>query len=230
MLAFKNIKMIFDYNSVLENISGEFTPGKFIAVTGKNGSGKTTLIRILAGLQKPTAGQVYFYNKNVFDISVKRLAELRSYIPSNSLCHWDLYIEDIIKLGLLKSKESKAEKHLKVHNILSDLGLVEFKGRKINTLSSGEKAMVYLARALISNPDYIFGDEILSNLHQDNQHKIMRYLKTLAAKGKAVILITHNMDMAKEYCDSIYNLDSGQSLNTLHCRYGQFGNTVIYKK
>jgi len=207
MLEFNNIEMTFNNSTVIKNLSGQFSAGKFIGITGQNGTGKTTLIRILSGLQKPTNGTVYFFNKNVFDISSKRLAKLRSYIPSDSICHWDLYVEDIIKLGLINSKESETSKQTKVNNIMSDLGLIQFKDREISTLSSGEKSIVYIARGLISNPDYIFGDEILSNLHKTNQHKILRYLKSLTAKGKSIILITHNVDIAKEYCDSIYNLD-----------------------
>lgn len=227
MLEFKNIQMAFDGNCILKNINGLFDQSQLIAITGQNGVGKSTLIRILAGLQRPSQGAIYFFNKDLYTLSEKRLAKLRTYIPSEPLCHWNLRVKDIIGLGLLNTKLSENKKMEKIYKIMKDLDLLEFKSREINSMSSGEKAMVYLARAAVANPDYIFADELLSNLHIDNQHKIMRYLKHLTTLGQTIILVTHNVDIATQYCDKIFNMDDEkerdqkENYSSISCGYSK---------
>jgi iron complex transport system ATP-binding protein len=213
MLEFKNIHMAFNNNVILENTQGCFHQGQIIAITGKNGVGKSTLLRILSGIQKPTKGSIYFFNKDLYTISLKRLADLRSYIPAERHCHWDLCIEDVISLGLINQQLPEKIKEEKISNVMKDLDLIKFKGRKIHSLSSGEKTMAFLARAIISNPDYLFADELLSNLHEENQHRVMHYLQILAQQGKCIVLVTHNMNIAKKYCDQIYNLEYKNDLS-----------------
>lgn len=207
MLDFKNISISFGEKPLLSNISGRFDPGQFIAIVGPNGVGKTTLIKSLAGLERPTSGDIQFFNQDIFSIPPKNLAKLRGYIPTDSICHWDMIVEDVIALGLIHHPTNRQDQ---VFAIMQDLGLTSFQGRTINSLSSGEKAITHLARVLIANPDYIFADEILGNLHITNQHKIMQHLQRLTEKGKTVVLITHNLLLSQDYCNVIFSLESNR--------------------
>jgi ABC-type cobalamin/Fe3+-siderophores transport system ATPase subunit len=121
MLEFKNIEMIFNNTSVLKNISSQFISGKFIAIIGQNGSGKSTLMRILSGLQKPTKGSVYFFNKDLSTLSEKKLSTLRTYVSSEHHCHWNLLAEDIVALGLLNTPLSDTKKMENVYEHMKNL-------------------------------------------------------------------------------------------------------------
>lgn len=199
----------------LNDISFEVEEGEFLAVIGPSGSGKSTLLHTIAGLEKPTSGKVYFYDKNMYEMNKKDLTILRrqkigiiyqfyNLIPT-------LNVEENILLPIELDRK-KVDKD-KLEDIIKFLNLENRKKHLPNELSGGQQQKVAIGRALMIEPTIILADEPTGNLDSKSSHEIIQSLKRANKEyNQTIIMITHNMEIAKE-ADRIISIEDGRIVN-----------------
>ena len=216
ILKIENLKKIYgkDESKVvaLDNVSFDVEEGEFIAIIGPSGSGKSTLLHTIAGLENPTGGKVYFYNKNIYEMSKKNLTILRrqkigivyqfyNLIPT-------LNVEENILLPLELDK--KKVDNRKLNHIMEFLNLTNRKNHLPSELSGGQQQKVAIGRALIINPTIILADEPTGNLDSKSSNEIIQLLKKANKEYKqTIIIITHNLEIAK-LADRIIKIEDGK--------------------
>lgn len=214
-LIFDSVTKIFGEGSskyvALENINFEAESGQIILVVGPSGSGKTTFLTIAGGLQTPTNGDVKINDSTINSLSKKQQTKLRLekigfVLQSYNLVPF-LTVEEQFKLVDKLKNQNLTER--KMHELLSDLGLLELLKKYPNQLSGGQKQRVAIARALYTDPDYILADEPTAALDTDRSMKVIELLRDLAHKrNKIIIVVTHDLRL-KDMADKVYQIIDG---------------------
>ena len=215
-LIFDSVTKIFGEGGskyvALENINFEAESGQLILVVGPSGSGKTTFLTIAGGLQTPTNGDVKINDSTINSLSKKQQTKLRLekigfILQSYNLVPF-LTVEEQFKFVDKLKKQNLTEQ--KLHELLSDLGLLELLKKYPNQLSGGQKQRVAIARALYTDPDYIFADEPTAALDTDRSMKVIELLRDLAHKrNKIIIVVTHDLRL-KDMADKVYQIIDGK--------------------
>ena len=215
-LIFDSVTKIFGKGSskyvALENINFEAESGQLILVVGPSGSGKTTFLTIAGGLQTPTNGDVKINDSTINSLSKKQQTKLRLekigfILQSYNLVPF-LTVEEQFKFVDKLKKQNLTEQ--KLHELLSDLGLLELLKKYPNQLSGGQKQRVAIARALYTDPDYILADEPTAALDTDRSMKVIELLRDLAHKrNKIIIVVTHDLRL-KDMADKVYQIIDGK--------------------
>ena len=215
-LIFDSVTKIFGKGSskyvALENINFEAESGQLILVVGPSGSGKTTFLTIAGGLQTPTNGDVKINDSTINSLSKKQQTKLRLekigfVLQSYNLVPF-LTVEEQFKFVDKLKKQNLTEQ--KLHELLSDLGLLELLKKYPNQLSGGQKQRVAIARALYTDPDYILADEPTAALDTDRSMKVIELLRDLAHKrNKIIIVVTHDFRL-KDMADKVYQIIDGK--------------------
>ena len=216
ILRVENLKKIYGKGETrvvaVNDVSFEVEEGEFIAIIGPSGSGKTSILHTIAGLEKPTSGKVYFYDKNIFEMSKKELTILRrqkigiiyqfyNLIPT-------LNIEENILLPIELDKK-KVDKE-KLREITKFLNIDDRRKHLPNEISGGQQQKVAIGRALIINPTIILADEPTGNLDSKSSNEIIQLLKKANKEYKqTIIMITHNLEIAK-LADRIIKIEDGR--------------------
>ena len=182
---------------VLKGIYFEVMEGEFVAILGESGSGKSTLLYILAGIDKPTSGEVELTGKNLAEIKDDEMALLRRkdvafvYQYDNLVPHLTAY--ENITLPLLLDKQKEADFKDRILSLAEELGISGRLGNYPNELSGGEQQRVAIARALAIEPKVIFLDEPTGSLDSERGRQVMEILKDINEKrGVALIMVTHS--------------------------------------
>ena len=185
----------------LNNISFRVNKGEFISIIGASGSGKTTLLHMIAGVDKPTFGNVFLEGININKLSEEKLAILKRrklgliYQEYNLI--QTLNVEENITLPILL--DNKKVNQNKLNNILEILNLENRRNFFPSQLSGGEQQRVAIARSLIYEPSVILADEPTGNLDSKNSSNIVNLFKTLNKKyNQTIIITTHNLEIAKK--------------------------------
>ena len=215
-LIFDSVTKIFGEGGskyvALENINFEAESGQLILVVGPSGSGKTTFLTIAGGLQTPTNGDVKINDSRINSLSKKQQTKLRLekigfILQSYNLVPF-LTVEEQFKFVDKLKKQNLTEQ--KLHELLSDLGLLELLKKYPNQLSGGQKQRVAIARALYTDPDYILADEPTAALDTDRSMKVIELLRDLAHKrNKIIIVVTHDLRL-KDMADKVYQIIDGK--------------------
>lgn len=215
-LIFDSVTKIFGEGSskyvALENINFEAESGQLILVVGPSGSGKTTFLTIAGGLQTPTNGDVKINDSTINSLPKKQQTKLRLekigfVLQSYNLVPF-LTVEEQFKF-VDKIKNQNLTKQ-KMHELLSDLGLLELLKKYPNQLSGGQKQRVAIARALYTDPDYILADEPTAALDTDRSMKVIELLRDLAHKrNKIIIVVTHDLRL-RDMADKVYQIIDGK--------------------
>ena len=196
---------------LLDNINLEFTCGHLHGILGPNGSGKSTLLKTLSHIWLPTSGAVYWNGKLLNDQKRLEISRLITLVPQNPQPAFDFLVEDIVAMGRYShgsSYWSKKEKSF-VYESLEAVDAIHLRSRLVNQLSQGEKQRVYIARALVTESPVLLLDEPTSSLDIQHQLEIWKLLQEQVKKGKVVIATTHDLSLAKYYCDQIAVLNKG---------------------
>ena len=217
-LIFDSVTKIFGEGGskyvALENINFEAESGQLILVVGPSGSGKTTFLTIAGGLQTPTNGDVKINDSTINSLSKKQQTKLRLekigfILQSYNLVPF-LTVEEQFKFVDKLKKQNLTEQ--KLHELLSDLGLLELLKKYPNQLSGGQKQRVAIARALYTDPDYILADEPTAALDTDRSMKVIELLRDLAHKrNKIIIVVTHDLRL-KDMADKVYQIIDGKMI------------------
>ena len=188
--------------SVLQNINLKINKGELISLTGPSGSGKSTLLHIIALLDKPTSGEVFFKKKSFSKSNDKEKDLVRKkgisiiYQQNNLLSDFTAIENVIIPLVNLGYTWEQAKK--KSINTLSLVGLVKRLNHFPSELSGGEQQRVAVARALITEPDIILADEPTGSLDRKTANDIFSLFLKLRSKNRAVLYATHNRELSKK--------------------------------
>lgn len=185
---------------VLRQINLEIDEGEFVAIAGPSGSGKSTLLGLLAGLDKPTTGQVFIGENEITSLNENLLAKIRGKMLGFVFQSFNLIptlnaLENIeLPLFLNKIYDVKKAKEL-----LDLVGLSHRSKHYPNQLSGGEQQRVAIARALVCDPPIILADEPTGNLDSRNSKTVIDLLENLSAeRNKTVIVVTHDLDFAQK--------------------------------
>jgi len=196
----------------LRGINLRVERGEFLAIVGPSGSGKSTLLNLLGALDRPTSGTVRIDGMDISKLNDNKLAELRNQKIGFIFQSFNL-ISRIsalrnVEMPLMVSKIPKDEIKSKALSKLASVDLLQKADRKPLELSGGEQQRIAVARALVTEPSILLGDEPTGNLDTKNTANIVNLLKELNEKtGKTFLMITHNMDVARATRRIIYLRD-----------------------
>lgn len=213
IISVKNLKKYFGKNHVLRDINVDIEQGEVVVVVGSSGSGKSTFLRCLNLLEEPTSGKIIIDGIDITNSKVN-LNKLRTDVgmvfQSFNLFPNMSVIENI-KLSprkVLKISDKEATKDAK--KLLSDVGLIDKLNASPNSLSGGQKQRVAIARALAMKPKIMLFDEPTSALDPEMIGEVLEVIKSVAAKGMTMIIVTHEMKFAREVATRILFLHKGE--------------------
>ena len=206
----KSFEMGDDSLVVLNDINLTINENDSVAITGASGAGKSSFLHILAGLDKPTSGNIYFNGFDLSLISNNRLSQIRlenfGFVYQFHHLLEDLTVEENIFMPALINKSLDNEKKLIAKDIMRSLDIYKRKNHLPWKLSGGEKQRTALARALINNPKFLFLDEPTGNLDYENSQIIQSLLFEMSNKyGIALITATHDNKFLKSF-NKVYKL------------------------
>jgi putative ABC transport system ATP-binding protein len=196
MITLQNISKNFGNQKVIQDFSLEIADGDFIAVTGPSGSGKTTLLNIMGLLEAPSDGRITVDKKSQYTSRQKLLfyRHAAGFLFQNYALIEEQTVENNLKIALSYRNESSNAIPL----ALDTVGLSGMEQKKIYQLSGGEQQRVALARIILKDPKYIFADEPTGNLDKENRNMVLSTLLNLNNKGKTVIFVTHDSELAEK--------------------------------
>ncbi|WP_337018427.1 amino acid ABC transporter ATP-binding protein [Oceanobacillus massiliensis] len=212
MIKASNITKVFGKNEVLKNISTTINKGEVVTVIGPSGSGKSTFLRCLNLLEQPTTGDIYIEDVKITDGKVNKL-EIRKNIGM-VFQHFHLFphmtvLENVIYAPQKVKKEAKETAVENGKRLLAKVGLTDKENAYPNRLSGGQKQRVAIARALAMEPDIMLFDEPTSALDPEMVKEVLDVMKDLVDTGMTMIIVTHEMNFAKEVADKVLFLDDG---------------------
>jgi len=198
---------------VLDDISFDIADGEFLALMGPSGSGKTTLLNMMAGIDRPSKGNVIIGGKDIGTLSESELARWRSANIGFVFQFYNLIpvlnAFENVELPLLLTKLSRAERRRQVEAALGIVGLGDRLDHYPNQLSGGQEQRVAVARAVVTDPTLILADEPTGDLDRQSADEIMTLLSRLNREfSKTIIMVTHD-GRAAERASTVRHLDKG---------------------
>lgn len=207
----KKLKKVSNKINILESVDISITSEKIYGLLGPNGAGKTSLFSILAGLSKPSEGEVLYDSKIVNSLSFEQRSELGViYLPQEPSVFRELTVEENIKAALESKKYDKKEIKNKLSQISEEFDLMSIKTQKCNSLSGGQRRRVEIARAIALSPKLILLDEPFAGIDPLIISEIKTLIEDLKEKDIGVLISDHNVNATLDICDFIYVINSGQ--------------------
>ena len=196
---------------VIKGISFTINQNERLAIVGKSGSGKTSLLMLMAGLEKPTSGNINFQDKELTSYTEDQLTDFRKKNIGIVFQSFYLVPSYTALENVALSLEINFQKNalIQAEEILTDLGLKDRLHHFPSQLSGGEQQRVAIARAIINKPELILADEPTGNLDEENSQVIADLLFNVSQKyQKSLCLVTHDLELAKK-CDRLMKIDNG---------------------
>jgi len=218
MIELKNITKTYKTGKIgvqaLRNVSLKITPGEFIAIIGPSGSGKSTLLHILGFLDKPDSGSYYLGEREITKLTDDELAILRNRLAGFVFQQFHL----LPRITALENAELPliyaGKRHLKekAREKIKEVGLTQRALHRPNELSGGEQQRVAIARSLVNEPLIILADEPTGNLDTKSEEELISILKNLNQKGKTIIMVTHEREIA-QHAKRIIRMRDGEIIS-----------------
>ena len=198
----------------LHDLDLEIEAGRFLALMGPSGSGKTTLLNLIAGIDRPSSGELIIDGQDIANLSRSKLAGWRADTIGYVFQLYNLVpvltAYENVELPLLLHDMSRKERHERVAQALSLVDLVDRHSHYPRQLSGGQEQRVAIARAIVADPKIIVADEPTGDLDREAALAIMELLQQLNQKlNKTLIMVTHDPKTA-EYADQVLHLDKGK--------------------
>lgn len=217
MIELKDVCKTYKYGKeetkALDNIKLTIKDGEFVAVIGNSGSGKSTLLNVIGCMDLMDSGSYILNGQEISGIKINKLHKVRkesiSFVFQNFalLNHYTVF--ENVEVPLLAKKVRKSERKRIVKEKLELMGIYDLKSKLPTKISGGQQQRCAIARALASDNNIILADEPTGALDSKTGEEIMNVLKELNGMGKTVIIVTHNMDIAKQ-TDRILEMEDGR--------------------
>lgn len=217
MIELKDVCKTYKYGKeetkALDNINLTIKDGEFVAVIGNSGSGKSTLLNVIGCMDMMDSGSYILNGQEISGIKINKLHKVRkesiSFVFQNFalLNHYTVF--ENVEVPLLAKKVKKSERKRIVKEKLELMGIYDLKSKLPTKISGGQQQRCAIARALASDNNIILADEPTGALDSKTGEEIMNVLKELNGMGKTVIIVTHNMDIAKQ-TDRILEMEDGR--------------------
>ncbi len=198
----------------LNGVSFEVYPGEFCAIVGTSGSGKSTLLNMLAGLEKPTKGEIVVIGRHMENLNEDGLVKFRrenvGFIFQSFHLIGTMNAVENVALPLNFRGEAKSSRLKKADRMLELVNLKKHKKHMPNQMSGGQQQRVGVARALVVDPKIIFADEPTGNLDSHTSEDVMRLMqKVVREQKKTLVMVTHDNHLAS-YADRVFHIIDGQ--------------------
>jgi len=197
----------------LSHLEFKVFQGEFVAIMGPSGSGKSTAMNLVGSLDMPTFGNIYLDDKDISEFSESDLAQLRGkkigFIFQSFNLIPNLTVRENVMLPMMFQGEDIDVRREKAAELLKLVELSDRMDHYPGEISGGQMQRVAIARSLANDPEVILADEPTGNLDTKTGAIVMEFLEKLNKKGKTVIMVTHDPELAEEYADVIYWLRDG---------------------
>lgn len=212
VVTIKHLNKVFGTHEVLKDISFSVQAGEVVTIIGSSGSGKSTLLRCVNLLEKPTSGEILYNGKNILDEDTN-IYEYRTHLgmvfQQFNLFN-NLNVLENCTVGPIKVlKKSKDEAEEIAKGFLEKVGMSAYLNARPRQLSGGQKQRVAIARALSMQPDVLLFDEPTSALDPEMVNEVLETMKSLAHTGLTMIIVTHEMEFARDVSDRVIFMDKG---------------------
>ncbi|MBU5343301.1 amino acid ABC transporter ATP-binding protein [Caldibacillus hisashii] len=212
MITVQHLSKSFGTHEVLKDINFSVKKGEVVSIIGSSGSGKSTLLRCINLLEKPTGGEIIYKGKNILDdkhnVNQYRTKLGMVFQQFNLFNNHDVLNNCMV--GQVKVlKRSKEEAQKLAMKYLKVVGMDQYIHAKPKHLSGGQKQRVAIARALCMEPDVMLFDEPTSALDPEMVGEVLKVMKELAESGLTMLVVTHEMEFAREVSDRVVFMDKG---------------------
>ena len=213
IIRVEHLSKKFGTNEVLKDINFSVQPGEVISIIGVSGTGKSTLLRCINLLEQPTSGNIYYHGTDIlsghFDLAHYR-AKVGMVFQSFNLFNNLTVLENCVvpQMKVLKRSREEAEKIAK--DYLRKVGMVQYRNAKPSQISGGQKQRAAIARALSMDPEAILFDESTSAMDPELIGEVLDVMKNLAASGLTMLVVTHEMNFARDISNRVIFMESGE--------------------
>jgi ABC-type cobalamin/Fe3+-siderophores transport system ATPase subunit len=220
-LDIHHLTYCLNHHPLIEDISLTFTSGILYGILGPNGSGKSTLLKTLAGIWRPTVGQVFWQGQNLLQCSRIAMSQILSLVPQTPPLYFDFNVYSMVAMGRYPYGCRTPEAHYKIEQALHQVDAWHLRSQLLSQLSGGERQRIYIARALATQAPILLLDEPTSYLDLRHQLEIWQLLRSLVKEGKLIIVAVHDLLAAQRFCDQLVILNQG------HCHaIGKYGDIM----
>nr|WP_313638163.1 amino acid ABC transporter ATP-binding protein [Paenibacillus sp.] len=222
MIEVRDLQKSFGNLDVLKNVSFNIQSGEAVAVIGPSGSGKSTMLRSLVHLEEVTGGSIFIQGKSLVENGkYANGANIREITASMGMVfqHFNLFPHLTVRGNLelaprMLKRENVKEITARSKDLLSKVGLAEKAEVYPAMLSGGQKQRVAIARALMLNPDILLFDEPTSALDPELTGEVLRVIRQLADENMTMIVVTHEMNFARDVADRVIFMDNGKIIES----------------
>src|SRR3989338_4146242 len=218
IIELKNVAKHYQMGDItvkaLDGISIHIRKGDFVAIMGPSGSGKSTAMNLVGSLDLATQGDIFLDNYDIEHLEESELAQIRGkkigFIFQSFNLIPNLTAKENIMLPMLFQDATKEEREERAESLLELVDLSDRMDHYPNQLSGGQQQRVAIARALANDPEVILADEPTGNLDTVTGEKVMDFLEDLNKKGRTIIIVTHDPNLARKHARTIYSLKDGK--------------------
>ncbi len=218
MIKLRNVSKHYEMGEeivkALDCVDIDVKKGDFVAIMGPSGSGKSTGMNLTGSLDLPTQGEVYLGEENIANLEESELAQVRGkkigFIFQQFNLIPNLTAKENVVLPMIFQEIEKEEREQRAEELLELVDLADRMEHYPSQLSGGQQQRVAIARALANDPEVLLADEPTGNLDSRSKAKIMEFLKEFNERGKTIIVVTHEPELAETYAKTIYWLKDGR--------------------
>jgi putative ABC transport system ATP-binding protein len=226
VIELKDVWKVYQMGEVkveaLRGINIKVEKGEFVAIQGPSGSGKSTAMNMVGCLDVPSKGKIFLDGHDISKLEESELAQIRGkkigFIFQKFNLINTLSAQENVMLPLTFLDVPEAKRKEISANLMKEVNLNDRMGHKPNELSGGQQQRVAIARALAVDPEILLADEPTGNLDSKSGATVMQFLQDLHAKGKTIVMVTHDDNLA-QFADRIEVLKDGEVVKSLRCHH-----------
>lgn len=199
-----------DRRQILHGIDVEVRPGEVLGLIGPNGAGKSSLLALLSGDRDPDSGEVLLGGHSYRELGDREAAQRRSVMLQDTSVSFSFTVHDVVRMGRSAWPKDPARDEKIVDDALAKVDLTHLADRDITTLSGGERARAALARVIAQDSRLVMLDEPTAAMDIGHAERTLLLVRRLAAEGRAVLIVIHDLSTAAQHCDRVVLLSGGR--------------------